>query len=330
MNKITICIPTYNGEKELSELFESILPQIKPGVALVFSDDKSTDNTFKLLKEYEKQYAFVKVFQNDTNLGMDKNFTKTVLYSESEFVWLCGQDDIFNLGAIDKFFQIINKQPETNFIYFNYHFLNKDLTKESHIKPPLQGFEKDLYFKTCEEYFEKIDHAPTFLPGIIMRRKYWDITNYEQFFYTHYVQVGVWLDNFYEGNIYVVTDSKYIVGRVPEDSWKLNSGQMIFEIFSGNFEVYKRVYESKNNCLPRELYLQKRKDYFKNFLGQIIWVKKRGLILTLVLKKRMRYLFDYNFFLYYVVVLPLIYIPKEVAIIIGDIKKILKKLIRKA
>lgn len=333
MTKISICIPTYNGEKELPQLLESLIPQIQSEVEIIFSDDQSTDKTYDFLQEYAQKYPFIRVFKNQKNLGMDRNFTQSVLYAKSEYVWLCGQDDIFNPGAIEKFFEIIKQYPDVNFIYFNYNFLNGDLTTSSNIKAPLQNFEHDLYFKTAPEYFKQIDHAPTFLPAIIMRRKYWDLTDYKQFFNTHYVQVGVWLDNFNEGNVYVVTNPKYITGRVPEDSWKINSGQMIFEIFSGNQEIYKRIYESDHNCLSQDFYLKKQKEYFKNFIGQIIWIKSKGLELKPVLKKRMKYLFDKEPIKYWFFVRPLFYMPKSIANFlslmgtISFIKAIFKKIL---
>ncbi|MFA5879139.1 MAG: glycosyltransferase family 2 protein [Candidatus Margulisiibacteriota bacterium] len=329
MTKISICVPAYNGEKEIPELIESLLPQIQPGVAIIFSDDKSTDNTYNLLKEYEKKYAFIKVFQNEKNLGMDGNFAQSVLYAKSEYVWLCGQDDIFNPGAIDKFFEIARKYPEVNFVYFNYRFLNGDLTKEVS-KPAISNLNEDRFFLESDEYFNKLDQAPSFLPAIIMKRQFWDQVDYQYFFGTHYVQVGVWLSCFNKGNVYVVADPKFIVCRVPEDSWKNTSGQMLFEIFSGTFEVYKKIYEGENNCLPREVYEKIKNNYSQHFLTATFNEKILGFKPNDLLIKRMKYLFNNRPLFYLLVVLPIFYTPKGMAgIVIFSTQKmrVLKKLI---
>ena len=50
MNKISVCIATYNGEKYIKEQLDSILPQLKKLDEIIISDDKSKDKTLKIIK----------------------------------------------------------------------------------------------------------------------------------------------------------------------------------------------------------------------------------------------------------------------------------------
>ena len=66
---ISIIIPCYNVEKYVDDTLKSILNQTYKKYEIIFVDDVSTDNTFKIIKNYEKKYDFVRAFQNPTNSG---------------------------------------------------------------------------------------------------------------------------------------------------------------------------------------------------------------------------------------------------------------------
>jgi glycosyltransferase involved in cell wall biosynthesis len=63
-------------------------------------DDKSTDNTFSILKNYQSKFDFLKVFQNDRNLGFRKNFETALIKCTGEYIALCDQDDVWRLDKI--------------------------------------------------------------------------------------------------------------------------------------------------------------------------------------------------------------------------------------
>lgn len=56
MKKIQVLMSTYNGERYLMEQLNSILEQEgKIDIKILVRDDGSTDNTIRILKEYEKK-----------------------------------------------------------------------------------------------------------------------------------------------------------------------------------------------------------------------------------------------------------------------------------
>ena len=48
--KISVCIPTYNGEKYIGEQLESILKQLDMQDEVIISDDNSTDHTLEVVR----------------------------------------------------------------------------------------------------------------------------------------------------------------------------------------------------------------------------------------------------------------------------------------
>ena len=69
MPKVTIALPTYNGERYLKEQLDSILNQTYKDFNLIISDDCSTNKeTIQILKEYEKKDERIKVFYQEKEI----------------------------------------------------------------------------------------------------------------------------------------------------------------------------------------------------------------------------------------------------------------------
>lgn len=90
--KISVAIPTYNGGKFLREQLDSIYHQTRVPDEVVVVDDCSKDNTVIILKEYADKYG-LKYYQNESNLGYNKNFEKAIRLCTGDIIALCDQDD---------------------------------------------------------------------------------------------------------------------------------------------------------------------------------------------------------------------------------------------
>ncbi|TWH45279.1 Glycosyltransferases involved in cell wall biogenesis [Sporomusa sp. KB1] len=93
---ISIALCTYNGAKYILEQLDSIAAQEYLPTELVICDDASSDNTVLIIKEFAMRAPFpIKVFCNETSLGVSKNFEKAVSLCKGEYIALCDQDDIW-------------------------------------------------------------------------------------------------------------------------------------------------------------------------------------------------------------------------------------------
>ena len=59
--KISIICPTYNSEKFIARTLNMLLNQKKRPDEVIFCDDGSSDNTFKILKSYKKLFQKKKI-----------------------------------------------------------------------------------------------------------------------------------------------------------------------------------------------------------------------------------------------------------------------------
>lgn len=92
--KVSIAMATYNGERFLRQQLESLLNQtIKPYEILIV-DDCSSDGTIDILKEYQER-DLVKLQINESNLGVNKTFEKSMRLCSGEYIMFCDQDDVW-------------------------------------------------------------------------------------------------------------------------------------------------------------------------------------------------------------------------------------------
>ena len=102
MEKLDLLMATYNGEKYLKEQIESILNQTYTDFNLLICDDCSSDNTLQILEEYASKDSRIKIFKNETNQGVIKNFENLLNKVTCKYYMFADQDDVWKNDKIEK------------------------------------------------------------------------------------------------------------------------------------------------------------------------------------------------------------------------------------
>lgn len=99
---ISIALTTYNGEKHLASLLESFFSQTQSVDEVIICDDGSCDNTIKILNNFKEKYHnfHIKIFQNHSNLGVAKNFSKAIRLCKGDLIFLADQDDVWEVNKV--------------------------------------------------------------------------------------------------------------------------------------------------------------------------------------------------------------------------------------
>ncbi len=111
---VSIAICTYNGEKYLKEQLDSLIQQTYQNIEIIAVDDCSIDQTFRILTEYSEKYPFFKVFRNDENKGLSRNFEKALSYCKGDFIAISDQDDIWKFDKIEV---LLNNMQDNMLVY---------------------------------------------------------------------------------------------------------------------------------------------------------------------------------------------------------------------
>lgn len=127
---VTIALATYNGERFLPELLDSLFTQSYPSIIQIVScDDNSTDATVQILKEYAQKDDRLCVHQNKVNLGFVQNFAKAISLSEGDIIFLCDQDDVWWSNKVQRMVNALNKNHKAGFVFAN------GIVTDSKLKP---------------------------------------------------------------------------------------------------------------------------------------------------------------------------------------------------
>nr|MBP3599375.1 glycosyltransferase family 2 protein [Eubacterium sp.] len=102
MAEIHIVLATYNGAKFIKEQLDSILNNSWKDLTIEVCDDGSTDETLEIVSKYVKTYDNVTLHRNEKNLGYVMNFMEGIKRSQSPYIMLCDQDDIWHVDKIQK------------------------------------------------------------------------------------------------------------------------------------------------------------------------------------------------------------------------------------
>src|SRR5574337_525468 len=92
--RISVVMPTYNGERFLRAALESILGQSFRDFEVIVIDDGSTDSTPAILREFAAKDPRVIVLTNDHNLGIAGATNRGLAVARGEYIALHDHDDI--------------------------------------------------------------------------------------------------------------------------------------------------------------------------------------------------------------------------------------------
>ncbi|MEL0659750.1 glycosyltransferase family 2 protein [Psychromonas arctica] len=132
----SIIIPSFNSEKFISATIHSIISQSDIDFEVLITDDCSTDNTVKIIKEYQKLDSRIKLFTLDKNSGAGAARNNSIKYANGRFIAFLDADDIWLPTKLEKQikFMLDNKYALTYSAYQKFD-LDGDLGV---INPPLE------------------------------------------------------------------------------------------------------------------------------------------------------------------------------------------------
>lgn len=124
---VSIALCTYNGAKYLGQQLDSILDQTYQNITeIICVDDKSSDDTIDVLKQYQQKDCRIKIFENTENIGYIKNFEKALSLCNEELIALSDQDDIWHPSKIEC---QVNAIGDNLIVYSDSEYINEENLK---------------------------------------------------------------------------------------------------------------------------------------------------------------------------------------------------------
>jgi glycosyltransferase involved in cell wall biosynthesis len=119
---------TYNGARYLREQLESISSQSRCPDELVICDDRSTDDTAAIVREFAARAPFaVRLHINETNLGSTRNFEKAIGLCNGDIIALSDQDDIWLPAKLARMEVEFARSPAVGLVFTNAEVVDEGL-----------------------------------------------------------------------------------------------------------------------------------------------------------------------------------------------------------
>jgi glycosyltransferase involved in cell wall biosynthesis len=107
---IAILLATYQSEKFIKPLFQSILDQTCKGWTLYIHDDGSSDNTLQIIKDYADGRKIILLENEGKKLGPMRSFMWLLEHVQADYYLFCDHDDVWHPDKISK---MLKRMEET-------------------------------------------------------------------------------------------------------------------------------------------------------------------------------------------------------------------------
>ncbi|SKB11747.1 Glycosyl transferase, family 2 (fragment) [Planktothrix sp. PCC 11201] len=114
---VSVCIPSYNGEKFIAEAISSILSQTYSAIELIISDDHSSDNTIAIAQSFKNQTSIPINILTHQTLGLAENSNFCINQSQGKYIKFVYQDDILMPNCIEKMVDLAETDPDIGLVF---------------------------------------------------------------------------------------------------------------------------------------------------------------------------------------------------------------------
>lgn len=91
---VSVIMPVYNAGEFLVEAIESILTQTVKDFEFLIIEDHSTDNSWEIIRKYQKKDKRIKAFRNKSRIGLVKSLNFLIPKTRGQYIARMDADDI--------------------------------------------------------------------------------------------------------------------------------------------------------------------------------------------------------------------------------------------
>lgn len=273
MKILSICIPTFNRSKKLSNCLDSIVLQfddkLVEEVDVHIFDNDSTDNTEEVCKNYMNKYSFIYYHKKNENVGPDKNFL-SILKSDiqSQFYHLMSDDDIYR-DKIKGLSNYLKENSDLHFVYLNIEYFWENEYDASIRHKRMSAINKNLINLKKSEFIKIVKNELSFLSGMIFNSKYINSKNEEQFYNTNWLQSYMLFNSTINSNGHLGFFAKVTVSKRNINE---NPGYNPIIVFGENY--YNLLKYAWENCKYNKKEMKKLLS--SRWIKLIYWAKITG------------------------------------------------------
>lgn len=145
---VSIILPTYNREKFLPRAINSVVNQTYQNWELIIVDDRSTDNTEALVREYMKQDQRMRYIKNTHKKGCGGSRNQGIEVAKGEYIAFLDDDDEWKEYHLKDIVEEFGKNEDVDWIYADIERVKDgEVVTKSSIKQLWKGRSKFITTK---------------------------------------------------------------------------------------------------------------------------------------------------------------------------------------
>ncbi|MDR2529099.1 MAG: glycosyltransferase [Synergistaceae bacterium] len=130
---ISIVLPVYNGERYLDESIGSCIAQTHQNFELLIIDDKSTDGSLAIARNWAQRDTRIKIIHNEKNLKLPSSLNRGFEEAKGDYFTWTSDDNFYEPCALSKMLESIY---DVDFVYSHYWILDENKNKKTRERPP--------------------------------------------------------------------------------------------------------------------------------------------------------------------------------------------------
>jgi len=162
MKKISVIVPCYNEEKIISKKIENCLAFNKKLLAdIIVVDDNSSDNSFKVIEKFTKEYSMVKGLKNKYEKGKSGAVRTGIDVAKGDILLVTDSDIILDVSCLEKAVKYFNDKK-----IGGVTFIPKIVAKNKEVEGMYVSFYEKVNY-ALKRFQSKVD-SPTIIHGQAM------------------------------------------------------------------------------------------------------------------------------------------------------------------
>ncbi len=114
---VSICIPTFNGERHLEEALSSALDQDYPHIEILLSDDGSVDATREIVRRVSAKHPEKFRILEHERLGMVANWNHLIEKAKGHYIKFLFQDDRLERHCVQEMVRVARRDPKIGLVF---------------------------------------------------------------------------------------------------------------------------------------------------------------------------------------------------------------------
>jgi len=215
MPKVSVIIPSYNHGKYISEAIQSVLDQTFKDFEILITDDGSTDNTIKKIKQFKD--SRIKLFCFKKNQGAAIATNNNLKHSKGKYIAMLNSDDVYMPNKLEEQVHFLDLHNKILAVFSYAKIIDQDgknsINKNHFYYSIFQQRNKNR-FKWLKYFFYNgncLCH-----PSVLARSKVYKIICPSDQRYCQLGDFDRWIKTTLNGEIYIIP-RKLIKFRVKKD-----------------------------------------------------------------------------------------------------------------